>query len=232
MDDFVAVKPWLLIWSWIEVVPAEKVLGLCAFFASAGLRSLSETPFIRNPFELVDVVCPCDVDGRGWSTSTAGSSNTPIGDRIAVGAIGVMLFFGSTGIASDFSSSSDFGRGASSTIVSDAFDSPALDSVIFESESILDVLFLNDGMLFRPLEMTRRTPAPVSPDCCFSCLSISPNMVVPLMAKFSSGIGWNLTMPRSGGTLKISAMNDWIKAAFRLFIVGPICEGTVDIDRM
>ena len=39
-------------------------------------------------------------------------------------------------------------------------------------------------------------------------------------------------MPRSDGTLKISAMNDWTNAVLRLLVDGPICDGTAEMLRM
>lgn len=60
----------------------------------------------------------------------------------------------------------------------------------------------------------------------FSAFSASDCTVVPPIARFSSGMGLNLMIPRSAGTLRISAMKPWINAALRLFIVGPICEVT------
>jgi hypothetical protein len=97
--------------------------------------------------------------------------------------------------------------------------------------SSFDVLFLlKPGMLLRASLMERLIA--VSPDCAFSSRSISPKMVLPLMARFSSGIGVNLTIPRSGGTLRMSAMKACMSAALRLFVTGCICDGNVVIVRI
>lgn len=98
-------------------------------------------------------------------------------------------------------------------------------------EFILGLLFLaNDCMLLRASLMDREIAVLLF--CAFSSRSISPNMVCPFIARFSSGIGANFMIPRSGGTLRMSAMKDCISAALRLFVVGCICDGNVVIVRM
>ncbi|KAG9967369.1 hypothetical protein KCU61_g335, partial [Aureobasidium melanogenum] len=54
----------------------------------------------------------------------------------------------------------------------------------------------------------------------FSMRSISPKTVVPFVARFSSAMGWNRRMPLSGGTARMSAMKDWIRAELRLLVTG------------
>lgn len=66
----------------------------------------------------------------------------------------------------------------------------------------------------------------------FSMRSISPKTVVPFVARFSSAMGWNRRMPLSGGTARISAMKDWIKAELRLLVTGCNWEGRAVMVRM
>lgn len=53
----------------------------------------------------------------------------------------------------------------------------------------------------------------------FLKFSISPSTVIPLVAKYSSGIPTNRTTPRSDGTPRASIIKFWIRAAFLLFVV-------------
>lgn len=62
--------------------------------------------------------------------------------------------------------------------------------------------------------------------------SISPSIVTPLVARYSSATPMKRTMPRSGGTPRDSPMKFWMSAAFRLFVVGCICEGRAVIVRI
>jgi hypothetical protein len=80
------------------------------------------------------------------------------------------------------------------------------------------LLLLLKVMLFRVASATFLTSL-------FSAFSILSNTVRPFIATFSSRTGTNVTIPRSDGTLRMSAMNDWINAALRLFVDAPICEG-------
>lgn len=183
-----------------------------------GLKLLLDTPFIRNPFDTADEEWAFAVAGRFLSMSP-GSSNTPTGGSAAGGVVARLWLLA-----------------ASETLPDMCLDSElllVLPSPCFASLSILGRDFLNDGMLFLPeLVIARLMVLSFAPDCCFSCLSISPAIVVPFVAKFSSGIDVNFTIPRSEGTDSMSAMNDWIRAAFLLFIIGPIWLGTVVTVRM
>ena len=49
--------------------------------------------------------------------------------------------------------------------------------------------------------------------------SICPRIVVPEVARYSSGMPMNLTTPRSGNTPREEAIKDWVKAVFRLLVV-------------
>lgn len=62
--------------------------------------------------------------------------------------------------------------------------------------------------------------------------SISPSIVTPFVARYSSATPTKRRMPRSGGTPNDSPMKFWISAAFRLFVVGCIWEGRAVIVSM
>lgn len=55
--------------------------------------------------------------------------------------------------------------------------------------------------------------------------SISPSIVVPLVARNSSAMPTKRTTPRSGDTPRQSDMKFWISAALRLLVVGWIWDG-------
>jgi hypothetical protein len=94
------------------------------------------------------------------------------------------------------------------------------------------LLFALDMADRRELFVAARIVPPFSSACRRSSRSMSPRMVVPPIARLSSGIGTNLTMPRSGVTLIESPRNCWISAALRLFVVGCNCTGNAVIVRM
>ena len=54
----------------------------------------------------------------------------------------------------------------------------------------------------------------------FCRFSICPKTVVPLKARFSSGMLMKRTTPLVAATPSESAIKAWIKAALRLFVVG------------
>ena len=62
--------------------------------------------------------------------------------------------------------------------------------------------------------------------------SIWPRIVVPEIARYSSGMPMNFTTPRSGSTPKEEDINDWVRAVFRLLVVGVTWEGRAVIVRM
>ena len=66
----------------------------------------------------------------------------------------------------------------------------------------------------------------------FCKFSICPKTVVPLKARFSSGMLINRTTPLVAATPSESTMKAWIRAALRLFVVGRTCEGNALIVRM
>lgn len=66
----------------------------------------------------------------------------------------------------------------------------------------------------------------------FCKFSICPKTVVPLKAKFSSGMATNRTTPLVAATPSESAIKACIKAALRLFVVGRTCEGRALTVRM
>lgn len=66
----------------------------------------------------------------------------------------------------------------------------------------------------------------------FCKFSICPKTVVPLKARFSSGIPTNRTTPLVAATPSDSATKACIRAALRLFVVGRIWEGKALIVRM
>lgn len=59
----------------------------------------------------------------------------------------------------------------------------------------------------------------------FCRFSICPNTVVPLNARFSSGMPANRITPLAAATPSDSARKACINAALRLFVVGRSCEG-------
>lgn len=59
----------------------------------------------------------------------------------------------------------------------------------------------------------------------FCRFSICPKTVVPLKARFSSGMPTNRTTPLVAATPSESARKACIRAALRLFVVGRTCEG-------
>ncbi len=85
------------------------------------------------------------------------------------------------------------------------------------------------SLFFRRLEVTGR-PVPAGRWILLWILGESPEgfwvrwtwprMVVPPVAKFSSGIGMKRIMPRSGSTSSVLLMYDCKRTAFRLFVVG------------
>ena len=171
-------------------------------------------PLSRRPSRgaeiVLDDVVPCEVEGRASSTAFERASS-----KTCCGA-------SETGL-----------RGAGTTPFLSSSTCPSKPSAwsafLANSVSNLGMLFfdLKAGMLLRTSVMARFTPLLLL-SCCCSKRSISPNKVLPLHAKFSSGIGTNLTMPRSAGTLSMSAMKDWMSAALRLLVVACICEGTTE----
>jgi hypothetical protein len=62
-----------------------------------------------------------------------------------------------------------------------------------------------------------------------SSSSISPAMVLPLFAMFSSGIEINRRSPRLGLTPVASSICFCISAALRLFVVGSNCDGSAEM---
>ena len=60
---------------------------------------------------------------------------------------------------------------------------------------------------------------PPPPACGSVLMSITAVTVMPLVARFSSGMASNLRQPRFAGTLSFSLKNAWMSAAFRLFRV-------------
>ena len=62
--------------------------------------------------------------------------------------------------------------------------------------------------------------------------SIDPRTVVPFIARFSSAMDSKRTTPRSGGTLSMSEMKDWICAACSLFVSARNSDGTAEMVRM
>ena len=66
----------------------------------------------------------------------------------------------------------------------------------------------------------------------FCRFSICPKTVVPLNARFSSGMPRNRTTPLVAATPRESAIKACIRAALRLFVVGRICEGKALTVRM
>ena len=112
---------------------------------------------------------------------------------------------------------------------------PEIEGVMTALASVLALEVLRESwMLLFALEtadlrelfvIARLMPVPLSSACCRSSFSISPSMVMPLMARLSSWIGTNLMMPRSGVTPIDSHMNCCIRAALRLFVVGCSCTG-------
>ena len=62
-------------------------------------------------------------------------------------------------------------------------------------------------------------------DDVFCRFSICPKTVVPLKARFSSGMPTNRTTPLVVATPSESARKACIRAALRLFVVGRTCEG-------
>ena len=73
------------------------------------------------------------------------------------------------------------------------------------------------------IEATSEKPSLFGEDFCR--FSICPKTVVPLNARFSSGMLTNRTTPLVAATPSESARNAWIKAALRLLVVGRSCEG-------
>lgn len=66
----------------------------------------------------------------------------------------------------------------------------------------------------------------------FCRFSICPKTVVPLKARFSSGMPTNRTTPLVEATPSDSATKACMRAALRLFVVGRTCEGKALIVRM
>ncbi len=62
--------------------------------------------------------------------------------------------------------------------------------------------------------------------------SISPRTVMPFVPRYSSPMPINLTTPLSADTPSESVMKAWIRAVFRLFVTGWICEGRAVMVKM
>lgn len=60
--------------------------------------------------------------------------------------------------------------------------------------------------------------------------AISPAVVFPFHAAFSSGTDTKRKKPREGGTPRESSMCFWMRAAFLLFLIGAISEGSANTD--
>ena len=65
----------------------------------------------------------------------------------------------------------------------------------------------------------------------FCKFSICPKTVVPLNARFSSGMPTNRTTPLVAATPSESAKKACMRAALRLLVVGRTCEGKALIVR-
>lgn len=105
---------------------------------------------------------------------------------------------------------------------------------VFERANSCDFFCLRmSERLEPPFDVIARLSADLlSSAFCFSNFSISANIVRPLVAIFSSSIGVNRMIPRSGETDSTSDMKDCINAAFRLFVAGCIRDGRADTVRM
>ncbi len=90
-----------------------------------------------------------------------------------------------------------------------SFPSPALDSGGLDVRRPRVRMVLNRELSVRlcSLDVFRR-------------FSISLSTVIPLVARYSSAMPTNRTTPRSAGTPRTSIMKFWMRAAFRLFVVG------------